>query len=54
MIVDRHLGVIADWWFEDRRNLILPTNRVELNKLLKLILINHTYSDDEIANVYDE
>ncbi|AFZ26463.1 hypothetical protein Cylst_4373 [Cylindrospermum stagnale PCC 7417] len=36
MIVDRNLGVVADWWFEDRCRLAFPTSRSELQVLLKM------------------
>ena len=36
MIFDREQGVVADWWFEDRRRLVSPTSRAELHQLLEM------------------
>jgi hypothetical protein len=36
VIFDREQGVVADWWFEDRRRLVSPTSRAELHQLLEM------------------
>jgi len=36
MIVDKDIGAVADWWFEDRRSIVSPTSRSELHQLLKM------------------
>ncbi len=36
MIVDKHLGCVADWWFEDRRSLVIPDSRIKLHQLLSM------------------
>ena len=36
MIVDRDLGPVASWWFEDRRRPVYPNSRSELRRLLEM------------------
>ncbi|MBD2769159.1 hypothetical protein IC235_14805 [Hymenobacter sp. BT664] len=36
MIFNRKKGIVADWWFEDRRRLVSPTSRTELHQLLEM------------------
>jgi hypothetical protein len=36
MIIDRSLGTVADWWFENRKQIVSPNNRSELNHLLEM------------------
>ncbi|AFZ26215.1 hypothetical protein Cylst_4109 [Cylindrospermum stagnale PCC 7417] len=36
MIINRQIGVVADWWFENRQCLVFPNNLSELFQLLQM------------------
>lgn len=36
MIIDKNVGTIADWWFEDRRHLVIPKSHLELHQLFSM------------------